>query len=150
MGKTYEEIFNEFEGNVEADLTMGDGDVKYHLGFSSQYPVEGDKNVYLKLMPNPSHLEAVNPIVTGFARAKADAIYKSDYDKILPLLIHGDAAVAGQGIVYEVCKWLSWMVIIREEPFTLSSTIKLGLLQILMKRVLLIILPLLPPLSKHR
>ena len=102
MGKTYEEIFNEFEGNVEADLTMGDGDVKYHLGFSSQYPVEGDKNVYLKLMPNPSHLEAVNPIVTGFARAKADAIYKSNYDKILPLLIHGDAAVAGQGIVYEV------------------------------------------------
>ncbi len=102
MSKTYEEIFNEFEGNVEADITMGDGDVKYHLGFSSQYPVEGGKDVYLKLMPNPSHLEAVNPIVTGFARAKADAIYKSDYDKILPLLIHGDAAVAGQGIVYEV------------------------------------------------
>ncbi len=102
MSKTYEEIFNEFEGNVQADVTMGDGDVKYHLGFSSQYPVEGGKDVYLKLMPNPSHLEAVNPIVTGFARAKADAIYKSDYNKILPLLIHGDAAVAGQGIVYEV------------------------------------------------
>ncbi len=102
MGKTYEEIFNEFEGNVEADLTMGDGDVKYHLGFSSQYPTEGGKSVYMKLMPNPSHLEAVNPIVTGFARAKADVIYKSNYDKILPLLIHGDAAVAGQGIVYEV------------------------------------------------
>ncbi len=102
MGKTYEEIFNEFEGNVEADVTMGDGDVKYHLGFSSQYPTDAGKAVYLKLMPNPSHLEAVNPIVTGFARAKADAIYKSDYDKILPLLIHGDAAVAGQGIVYEV------------------------------------------------
>lgn len=102
MGKTYEEIFNEFEGNVEADLTMGDGDVKYHLGFASQYPTTVGKDVYLKLMPNPSHLEAVNPVVAGFARAKADVIYKSDYDKILPLIIHGDAAVAGQGIVYEV------------------------------------------------
>ncbi|HLP20933.1 MAG TPA: 2-oxoglutarate dehydrogenase E1 component [Chitinophagales bacterium] len=102
MGKTYEEIFNEFEGNVEADVTMGDGDVKYHLGFASQYPTDAGKDVYLKLMPNPSHLEAVNPVVTGFARAKADVIYKSNYDKILPLLIHGDAAVAGQGIVYEV------------------------------------------------
>lgn len=102
MGKTYEEIFNEFEGNVQVDVTMGDGDVKYHLGFSSQYPVDESKSVYLKLMPNPSHLEAVNPIVSGFARAKADASYKSDFDKILPVLIHGDAAVAGQGIVYEV------------------------------------------------
>ncbi|HRG90080.1 MAG TPA: 2-oxoglutarate dehydrogenase E1 component, partial [Chitinophagales bacterium] len=102
MGKTYEEIFNEFEGNVEADLTMGDGDVKYHLGFASQYPTTVGKDVYLKLMPNPSHLEAVNPVVAGFARAKADVIYKSNYDKILPLIIHGDAAVAGQGIVYEV------------------------------------------------
>lgn len=102
MGKTYEEIFNEFEGNVQVDITMGDGDVKYHLGFSSQYPINESKSVYLKLMPNPSHLEAVNPIVSGFARAKADAIYKSDFDKILPVLIHGDAAVAGQGIVYEV------------------------------------------------
>lgn len=102
MGKTYEEIFNEFEGNIVPDATMGDGDVKYHLGYSSQYPVSEDKTVYLKLMPNPSHLEAVNPIVCGFTRAKADVIYQSDYDKILPILIHGDAAVAGQGIVYEV------------------------------------------------
>lgn len=102
MGKTYEEIFNEFEGNASYDLTMGDGDVKYHMGYSHQYPLASDKSVYLKLMPNPSHLEAVNPIVCGFARAKADAIYKSDYDKLLPVLIHGDAAVAGQGIVYEV------------------------------------------------
>ncbi len=102
MGKTYEEIFNEFEGNAKFDTSFGDGDVKYHLGFSSQYPVAEEQSVYLKLMPNPSHLEAVNPIVTGFARAKADAIYKSDFDKILPILIHGDAAVAGQGIVYEV------------------------------------------------
>lgn len=102
MRKTYEEIFNEFEGNAQYDLTMGDGDVKYHMGYSSQYPVGGDKSVYMKLIPNPSHLEAVNPVVVGFARAKADVIYNSDYDKILPILIHGDAAVAGQGIVYEV------------------------------------------------
>ena len=102
MGKTYEEIFNEFEGNAAYDLTMGDGDVKYHLGYSHQYPVGKDKSVYLKLIPNPSHLEAVNPVVEGFCRAKADAIYQSDNSRILPILIHGDAAVAGQGIVYEV------------------------------------------------
>ncbi len=102
MGKTYGEIFNEFEGNAQYDLTMGDGDVKYHLGYSHQYPTDNGKSVYLKLMPNPSHLEAVNPIVCGFTRAKADVIYNSDFDKIIPVLIHGDAAVAGQGIVYEV------------------------------------------------
>ncbi|MFN8310118.1 MAG: 2-oxoglutarate dehydrogenase E1 component [Chitinophagales bacterium] len=106
MGKTYEEIFNEFEGNALFDLTMGDGDVKYHLGFSHQYPTASGKSVYLKLMPNPSHLEAVNPVVEGFVRAKADAIYNSDYDKILPILVHGDAAVAGQGIVYEVLQMM--------------------------------------------
>jgi len=102
MGKTYEEIFNEFEGNAVGDPASGDGDVKYHLGYSHQYPCDNGKNVYLKLIPNPSHLEAVNPVVGGFARAKADTIYNSDYDKILPITIHGDAAVAGQGIVYEV------------------------------------------------
>lgn len=102
MQKTYEEIFNEFEGNVLGDSTMGDGDVKYHMGYSSLYNTPENKKVYLKLAPNPSHLEAVNPVVGGFARAKADAIYGSDYDKIVPILIHGDAAVAGQGIVYEV------------------------------------------------
>ncbi|PIW11109.1 MAG: hypothetical protein COW37_00220, partial [Caldiserica bacterium CG17_big_fil_post_rev_8_21_14_2_50_35_7] len=59
------------------------------------------KQVYLKLTPNPSHLEAVNPVVEGFARAKADVLYNSDYDRILPILIHGDASIAGQGIVYE-------------------------------------------------
>lgn len=102
MGKTYEEIFNEFEGNIVPDSTMGDGDVKYHMGYSSQYPTTQNKPVYVKLMPNPSHLEAVNPVVEGFTRAKADVIYQSDFTKILPITIHGDAAVAGQGIVYEV------------------------------------------------
>jgi 2-oxoglutarate dehydrogenase E1 component len=101
MGKTYENIFNEFEGNVSPDTTMGDGDVKYHLGYSSEVQTTDGKNVYLKLSPNPSHLEAVNPVVAGFTRAKSDTLYNGDYDRILPLLIHGDAALAGQGVVYE-------------------------------------------------
>ena len=101
MGKTYNHIFNEFEGTAIPDLSFGDGDVKYHLGFSSQVKASNNKDIHLKLVPNPSHLESVNPVVEGFSRAKADILYGSDYDKILPILIHGDAAVAGQGIVYE-------------------------------------------------
>ncbi len=102
MGKTYEQIFNEFEGGATPDLTMGDGDVKYHLGFSSQVTATNGKTVELKLAPNPSHLEAVNPVVEGFVRAKLDGEYNDDQDKIIPILIHGDAAIAAQGIVYEV------------------------------------------------
>ncbi|MCO6459935.1 MAG: 2-oxoglutarate dehydrogenase E1 component [Saprospiraceae bacterium] len=102
MGKTYEQIFTEFEGTAIPDQSFGDGDVKYHLGYSSQVETLSGKQVYLKLVPNPSHLEAVDPVVEGFARAKADIMYKSNYDKILPILIHGDAAAAGQGVVYEV------------------------------------------------
>ncbi len=104
MGKTYEHIFNEFEGTAVPDLTMGDGDVKYHMGYSSEVTTVNNKKVYLKLAPNPSHLEAVDPVVLGYVRAKADRIYKYDYKKILPVLIHGDAAVAGQGIVYEIAQ----------------------------------------------
>ncbi|HEV3250482.1 MAG TPA: thiamine pyrophosphate-dependent enzyme, partial [Puia sp.] len=102
MGKTYEQIFSEFEGTSILDQTMGSGDVKYHMGYGSEIQTKDNKTVHLKLMPNPSHLEAVDPVVVGFARAKADVMYKSDFDKILPILIHGDASVAGQGIVYEV------------------------------------------------
>jgi 2-oxoglutarate dehydrogenase E1 component len=104
MGKTYEQIFNEFEGTAVPDLTMGDGDVKYHMGYSSEITTPSGNKVNLKLAPNPSHLEAVNPVVEGFLRAKADAMYGNDYDKVLPILIHGDAAAAGQGIVYEVAQ----------------------------------------------
>jgi 2-oxoglutarate dehydrogenase E1 component len=107
VGKTYEQIFSEFDGLAPNDFSSGTGDVKYHLGYSSQYETMDHKNVYIKLLPNPSHLEAVNPVVQGFCRAKADAIYNSDYDKILPVTIHGDAAVAGQGIVYEVLQMQS-------------------------------------------
>ena len=102
MGKTYEQIFSEFEGTATPDQTMGSGDVKYHMGFGSEVQTPDGKTVHLKLMPNPSHLEAVDPVVVGFARAKADVLYNSDFDKILPILIHGDASIAGQGVVYEV------------------------------------------------
>src|SRR5690242_8990924 len=102
LGKTYEQIFTEFEGSAPVDSTMGSGDVKYHKGFSSDIETPKGKLVHLKLSPNPSHLEAVNPVVLGFARSKADIIYGSDYDKILPILIHGDSSLPGQGINYEV------------------------------------------------
>jgi len=102
LGKTYEQIFSEFEGKGIPDQTMGSGDVKYHLGFKSEVDAGTGKKVHLKLSPNPSHLEAVDPVVLGYARAMADVLYNSDYDKVLPILIHGDASVAGQGIVYEI------------------------------------------------
>lgn len=101
LGKTYEQIFNEFEGNMNPEQTFGDGDVKYHLGFSSQIDGPDGRKLHLKLVPNPSHLESVDPVVEGFSRAKADLLYGSDYDRIMPILIHGDAAAAGQGVVYE-------------------------------------------------
>ncbi len=101
MGKTYAQIFNEFEGEAIPDLSLGDGDVKYHLGFSSQVDTESGSKVNLKLVPNPSHLEAVNPVVGGYSRAKGNFQYGSDFNKITPILIHGDAAIAGQGVVYE-------------------------------------------------
>ncbi|RYD87712.1 MAG: 2-oxoglutarate dehydrogenase E1 component, partial [Sphingobacteriales bacterium] len=102
MGKTYQQIFSEFEGTAVPDLTMGDGDVKYHMGFSSVITTTSGKEMNLKLAPNPSHLEAVNPVVEGFVRAKIDSLYENDVNCIIPILIHGDAALAGQGIVYEV------------------------------------------------
>lgn len=102
LGKTYEQIFTEFEGTATPDTTMGSGDVKYHLGFSSEVETFNGKKIHLKLTPNPSHLETVDPVVIGYVRSKADVLYNSDFDKILPILIHGDSSVAGQGVVYEV------------------------------------------------
>ena len=100
LGKTYEYIFSEFEG-IKPDLTMGDGDVKYHMGYSSSVTTFSGNEIYLKLMPNPSHLEAVNSVVEGFSRAKADLLYNENFEQVLPIIIHGDAAAAGQGVVYE-------------------------------------------------
>ena len=102
LKKTYEQIFSEFEGNMPEDMTMGSGDVKYHLGFQSNIQTPSGKEINVQLTPNPSHLEAVNPVVEGFARAKADTLYNREYHKVLPILIHGDAAVAGQGVGYEL------------------------------------------------
>ncbi|MCS6820351.1 MAG: 2-oxoglutarate dehydrogenase E1 component [Microscillaceae bacterium] len=102
MGKTYEQVFNEFEGNIPHGEAYGDGDVKYHMGFSGEVTTYSGKKIMLQLVPNPSHLEAVNPVVEGYARANIDTVYNKNEDKIVPILIHGDAAIAGQGIVYEV------------------------------------------------
>lgn len=102
MGKTYEQIFSEFEGTGEINQTMGSGDVKYHLGYGSEVDTDKGKKVHLKLMPNPSHLEAVDPVVVGFARSRANILHDEHYEKVLPVLIHGDAAIAGQGVVYEL------------------------------------------------
>lgn len=101
FNKTYADIFNEFEGKeFEAD-GLFDGDVKYHMGYSCDIVTDAGKKVHMTLAPNPSHLEAVDPIVEGITRAKIDA-YLEDEKKIVPVLIHGDAAIAGQGVVYEV------------------------------------------------
>ncbi len=100
FNKTYDAIFSEFEGKEYED-NLFDGDVKYHLGYSSDVKTDNGKNVKLTLCPNPSHLEAVDPIVNGIARAKIDHYLKSE-DKIAPIMIHGDASIAGQGVVYEV------------------------------------------------
>jgi len=101
LGKSYEEIFTEFEGLEYDDQTFA-GDVKYHLGYSSEITTEKGKQVQLSVAPNPSHLETVDPVVQGIVRSKIDNIYGSDENKIVPILIHGDAAIAAQGVVYEV------------------------------------------------
>ncbi len=102
LGKIYEQIFTEFEGISNPDLTMGDGDVKYHLGYSSHIDTQSGNKIYVKLTPNPSHLEAIDPLVVGYTRGQIDDEYKGDITKAMAVLIHGDAAMAGQGIVYEV------------------------------------------------
>ena len=104
MGKSYKSVFSEFEGKTYADdpeVNFG-GDVKYHLGFSSEVKTNDGKSVHLSLAPNPSHLETVDPIVEGMVRSKIDFKYEGDSSKIAPIIIHGDAAIAGQGVVYEV------------------------------------------------
>ncbi len=95
------DIFAEFDGKQFDTGDDFDGDVKYHQGYSSDVVTDQGKTIHLTLAPNPSHLEAVDPVVEGIARAKIDQ-YLKDENKIVPILIHGDAAVAGQGVVYEV------------------------------------------------
>ncbi|MFT5858017.1 MAG: 2-oxoglutarate dehydrogenase E1 component [Flavobacteriaceae bacterium] len=99
--KRPQDIFSEFEGKEFGTDDTFDGDVKYHQGFTSYVKANNGKEVGLTLSPNPSHLEAVNTVVEGIARAKADSTLENDYSKVCPVLIHGDAAIAGQGVVYE-------------------------------------------------
>jgi 2-oxoglutarate dehydrogenase E1 component len=100
LNKTYKDIFAEFEGHITEDGNTN-GDVKYHLGYSSDLQSNKGKKIHLSLTPNPSHLEAVTPVVEGITRAKIDQFHNGDLSKACPIIIHGDAAIAGQGIVYE-------------------------------------------------
>ncbi|NDH91365.1 MAG: 2-oxoglutarate dehydrogenase E1 component, partial [Flavobacteriia bacterium] len=100
FGKPASQIFSEFEGKEFAEDDF-DGDVKYHLGYTTERTLANQKTVKMNIAPNPSHLEAVDPVVVGIARAKCNTDYASNFDRVLPILIHGDAAVAGQGVVYE-------------------------------------------------
>ena len=108
IGKPYEQIFSEFEGNIDPETIQGSGDVKYHLGAGGTYQSPGGNEIKVTLASNPSHLEAVNPIVEGYVRAqqellrsKSEAEGRDYLDAVLPLLIHGDAAFAGQGVAAE-------------------------------------------------
>ncbi|KMQ71880.1 2-oxoglutarate dehydrogenase E1 component [Chryseobacterium koreense] len=105
FGKSYKEIFSEFEGK-EFTEDIFSGDVKYHLGASKKITTENGEQVSINLTPNPSHLETVAALVEGICRAKVDNKYK-DYKKVLPIVIHGDGAIAGQGIVYEVAQMMT-------------------------------------------
>src|SRR5690606_38564828 len=105
FGKSYKQIFSEFEGK-EFEEDVFSGDVKYHLGSSKKVKTASGEEVSINLTPNPSHLETVAALVEGICRAKVDDKYK-DYKKVLPIVIHGDGAIAGQGIVYEIAQMMT-------------------------------------------
>jgi 2-oxoglutarate dehydrogenase E1 component len=99
--KPIRDLFSEFEGKDFEDESI-DGDVKYHLGVTNKKTLKNNKELTMNLVPNPSHLETVGPIVEGIARAKIDKDYNGDNSKLIPIIVHGDAAISGQGLVYEV------------------------------------------------
>ncbi len=101
FGKPAKEIFGEFDGKDYKEQIF-DGDVKYHLGWTSNRKSHKGFNIYMNLAPNPSHLESVGPVVHGIARAKQDKYFEGEEEYVLPVIIHGDAALAAQGVVYEV------------------------------------------------
>jgi multifunctional 2-oxoglutarate metabolism enzyme len=102
MNKPYDKVFADFEGNIDPDTIQGSGDVKYHLGTKGECKTCDNKTIQLELMPNPSHLESVNPVVEGAARATQDHLDSENPEKeIVPVLMHGDAAFSGQGVVAE-------------------------------------------------
>ena len=99
--KPVQDIFSEFDGK-DYDKEYFDGDVKYHLGLTSEKTTRSGKKININLAPNPSHLETVGAVIEGIARAKQDKYFPNDFSKVLPIAVHGDAAIAGQGIVYEI------------------------------------------------
>ena len=99
--KSTQDIFSEFDGK-DYDKEYFDGDVKYHLGLTSEKTTRSGKKININLAPNPSHLETVGAVIEGIARAKQDKYYSNDFSKVLPIAVHGDAAIAGQGIMYEI------------------------------------------------
>ena len=101
IGMSYDRIFRKFEGDLDPTLSHGSGDVIYHLGFEGEHTAPDGRNIRLILASNPSHLEAVDPVVEGMARARQDCLGDSRHEAVLPILIHGDAAFAGQGVVAE-------------------------------------------------
>jgi 2-oxoglutarate decarboxylase len=101
VGKPLDRIFNEFEGIIDPSMVQGSGDVKYHLGARGRFASRGGAEIDVELAANPSHLEAVDPVVEGMARAHQDLVDQPTSYSVLPLLVHGDAAFAGQGVVAE-------------------------------------------------
>ncbi|MGQ1946698.1 2-oxoglutarate dehydrogenase E1 component [Geofilum sp. OHC36d9] len=101
LEKPYRTVFQEFVAD-EYDESVSLGDVKYHLGYDNTIKADNGRDIRLALLPNPSHLEAVAPVAEGLARARVDHVHNGDFDKVVPVIIHGDAAVAAQGVVYEV------------------------------------------------
>jgi 2-oxoglutarate dehydrogenase E1 component len=101
VGKSYNQIFREFEGNIDPRTVQGSGDVKYHLGAEGKFVAGSGDKIKVSIAANPSHLETVDPVLEGIARAKQDVLNKGAAYPVLPLLIHGDAAFAGQGVVAE-------------------------------------------------
>lgn len=101
FGKSAKDIFSEFDGK-DYEQEIFDGDVKYHLGWTSDRMSDNGNKIKMNIAPNPSHLETVGAVVEGIARAKQDAHFQEDFSKVLPIVVHGDAAIAGQGVVYEV------------------------------------------------
>ncbi|MEN1785948.1 MAG: 2-oxoglutarate dehydrogenase E1 component [Bacteroidota bacterium] len=116
FGKSPKDIFSEFDGK-DYEETIFDGDVKYHLGWTSMRETDSGKMVNMNIAPNPSHLETVNSIVEGITRAKQDSSHEEEPSEVLPILVHGDAAFAGQGVVYEVIQMA------KLEGYTTSGTI---------------------------
>lgn len=102
FGKNTQDIFSEFDGKDYDDDALFDGDVKYHLGLTADKKTKSGKNININLAPNPSHLETVGAVIEGITRAKQDRHFPDDFSKVLPIALHGDAAIAGQGIVYEI------------------------------------------------